>query len=80
MSPVGATSAISYAEPVQHRPLIQAVKAVNAAQALGSDRELTYAIDRKTRRVIVRIVNSSTGEILDQIPNEQVQQLADELK
>ena len=80
MSPVGATNAVSYAEPVQQRSLMQAVKAVNAAQALGSDRELTFAIDRQTRRVVVRIVDSSTGEILDQIPDEQVRQLAEKLK
>ena len=90
MSPVGVLNSVSYAEsaavkpvdvsPSDQQSLIQAVNAVNSAQALGSDRELTFAIDRQTRRVIVLIVNSSTGEILDQIPNEQVQRLAEKLR
>ncbi len=82
MSPIGASYAVSNVEPIPipQRSLIQAVRAVNTAQALGSDRELTFAIDRQTRRVVVRIVNSSTGEVLDQIPNEQVRQIAEKLK
>ncbi len=85
MSPIGASNAIPYAgsAPVSgpdQSLLIQAVKDVNAAQSLGSDRELTFAVDRETRHVVVRIIDSSTGEILDQIPKEQVLQLAEKLK
>jgi uncharacterized FlaG/YvyC family protein len=60
--------------------LIQAVKAVNAGELLGQDRELTFVLDRNTRRTLVRIVSRQTGEVLQQIPPEYVVRLAEELK
>lgn len=62
------------------RTLIQAVKAVNASGLLGQDNELTYIVDRAVRRVVVRIVNRKSGEVVDQIPPEYVLRMAEELK
>ena len=67
------------------RTLIHAVKAVNAAgllgqDNLGQDNELTFVLDRSTRRAVVRIVNRETREVVDQIPNEYVLRMAEELK
>jgi flagellar protein FlaG len=62
------------------RALIQAVKAVNGAESLGQDHEITFVIDRRTRRAILRIVNRETGETVRQIPPEEVLRLADGLK
>jgi uncharacterized FlaG/YvyC family protein len=64
----------------EQRSLIQAVKAVNAAEIFGQDREITFVMDRSAKRMVTRIVNRSTGEVVDQIPPEYVLRLAEENK
>jgi flagellar protein FlaG len=71
-------------QPAQPKPptqdqkaLIQAVKAVNSAQMFGEENELTFKIDRAARIAVVRIVNKKTGELVQQIPSEQVLRLAE---
>jgi len=58
------------------RALIQAVRAVNAADLFGYENELSFALDRYTRRAVVRIVNRATGEVVGQIPAEAVLRMA----
>ena len=65
--------------PQDQRELIQAVKAVNATEPFGDDSELTFLVDSKARRVITRIVNRKTGEVIRQIPAEYVRRLANEI-
>jgi uncharacterized FlaG/YvyC family protein len=60
------------------RALLQAVKAVNAAQLFGQENEVTFIIDRAVNIAVVRIVNKDTGELVDQIPNEQMLKMAEE--
>jgi len=62
----------------EQKALIQAVKAVNAAELFGQENELTFVIDRAAGIAVVRIVNRKTGEVVQQIPSEQVLKLADE--
>ena len=62
----------------QQRELIQAVKAVDVAALFGSDKELTFVIDRHSRRALVRIVDRSTGDVVQQIPAEFVLRMAEE--
>jgi len=64
----------------EQRTLIQAVRAVDAIQLFGQENELTFVVDRTTRRVVVRIVNRNSGEVVRQIPAEHVLQLAEEMK
>ena len=66
--------------PNNQRALIQAVKAVNAPELFGEENELTFVMDRQSRRMLVRIVNRQTGKIVDQIPPEYVLNLAEETK
>jgi flagellar protein FlaG len=63
-----------------NREVIQAVRAVNASNKLGDRNELTFSLDRRTRRPVITIVNRDTNEVVDQIPNEQVLRLAENLK
>ena len=60
------------------RALLQAVKAVNAAQLFGQENEVTFIIDRAANIAVVRIVNKHTGELVEQIPNEQMLKMAEE--
>ena len=64
----------------ENREVIQAVRAVNASVNLGNDNELTFSFDRQTRRPIIKIVNRTTKEVVQQIPNEQVLRLAEALR
>ena len=59
------------------KAVIQAVKAVNASGVLGEENELTFIIDRAANIAVVRFVNKKTGEIVEQIPTEQVLKMAE---
>ena len=64
----------------ENREIIQAVRAVNASVQLGDNNELTFSLDRQSRRPVIKIVNRETNEVVQQIPNEQVLRLAEDLK
>ena len=62
------------------RVLTHAERAVNASEVLGQENELTCAIDRRSRRTLVKIVNKGTGEVVQQIRAEYVLRMAEEMK
>ena len=64
----------------QKRELVQAVRALNATEMFGSNSELSFTLDRETRRPVVRIVDRNTNEVIQQIPPEYVLRIAEELK
>ncbi len=76
--------AMSPAPPVdgetvaKNRELIQAVKAVNAAEMFGSDSELTFLVDRQTQRFVIRLVDRETKDLIRQIPPEYVLRMAEQ--
>jgi len=72
VAPVSPTPEVA----AQNRELIQAVKSVNAAQHFGLDNELTFIMDRYTQRPVIRVVNSKTKEVIQQIPPKYVLELA----
>ena len=53
---------------------------MNASGKLDEGNELTFSLDRRSRRPVIKIVNRSTNEIVAQIPSEEVLRLADDLK
>lgn len=63
----------------ENRQVIQAVRAVNASESLGQN-ELTFALDPRSRRPIIKIVNRETKEVIDQIPSDVILRLAQDLK
>ena len=67
-------------DAANRRELIKAVRAINQEKLYGTDRELTYSIDRNTKRVVTKLVDTITGDVLDQIPSEYVLRLAEEYK
>ena len=62
------------------RELIHAVRAINASGILGEQNELTFVLERGTRRAVARIVNKETREVVQQIPAEYVLRMAEEMK
>jgi len=76
-----AVSDTTHSIPIQaNREVIQAVRAVNASGKLGDKNQMTFSLDRRTRRPIITIVNRDTNEVVDQIPSEEVLRLAENLK
>jgi uncharacterized FlaG/YvyC family protein len=47
---------------------------------MGENNELTFVLDRNTRKAVVRVVNRQTGDLVFQIPPEYVLRMAQELK
>jgi flagellar protein FlaG len=62
------------------RVLIRAVQAVNAVEAFGRDNEITFIVDPRTRQAVLRIVDRETGEMVGQIPAEEVLRMAEKLE
>lgn len=76
-------AAVATAPPeksTEQREIIQAVKAVNASEMFGINSEVAFAIDRETRRPVVRIVDRNTNEVIRQIPPEYLLRMAQDLK
>ena len=67
-------------KPQANAQLAQAVTAVNAAKLFGQDSELTFAMDRETRRLVIRLVDKNTHKVLRQLPPESVLHLAQSLE
>jgi flagellar protein FlaG len=63
-------------EQVESREMIRAVKAMNETAAMGNRNELTYSWDRDLRRPVVRLVNRETGEVIRQIPAQELLEMA----
>lgn len=81
INPVQAAAEPAAPRPIHQdqRELVHAIKAVNGAELFGQDNELSFIMDRPTRRMVVRIVNRTTGDVVDQIPEQYVLNLAAQL-
>jgi uncharacterized FlaG/YvyC family protein len=80
-NPAATTApAIPAEKAAENREVIQAVKALNGAELLGQDKQLVFQRDEQTRRIVIRVVNRQTNEVVSQIPPEYVLRLAEDLK
>ena len=57
-----------------------AIQWLKQSEWMAEDRELTYQRDAKTGRLVIRIVERQTGDVLDQIPPEAVLKLVTQLQ
>lgn len=81
LPPVAATtSAIPVEARAEQQQLIKAVKAIDSAHLFGQNTELTFALDRQTKRPVVRILDAKTREVIRQIPPEYVLRMAEDLR
>jgi len=82
----GATVPVAPAQEVppqnaaENRNVIQAVKALNQTEMFGQDNHLTFQRDPESQRLVIKVVNSQTHEVVLQIPPEYVLNLAEGLK
>lgn len=77
IAPVSPLTPELRAEQVQ---LIRAVEKLNEARVFGQNSELTFSVDRETRRPVMKIVDRETQEVIQQIPPEYVLRLAADFK
>jgi uncharacterized FlaG/YvyC family protein len=63
----------------ERRQLVKAIKAINATELYGENYELTFVLDRETRRPLLRIVDRQTREVIRQFPPEYSLRLSEQL-
>jgi uncharacterized FlaG/YvyC family protein len=63
-----------------NRDVVQAVKALNATEMFGQGNELTFQMDAQTKRMVIRVINRLTNEVVSQVPPEYVLRLSEDLK
>lgn len=64
----------------EQRELVKAVRSLNAAEVFGEARELAFAVDRETRRPVIRIVDRVSREVIQQIPAEYALRMAQDFR
>jgi uncharacterized FlaG/YvyC family protein len=62
-----------------NREVAKAVKTLNENGTAGPGRAFSIAIDGKTKIPVVRIVDSSTNELIEQIPSQYILDLAEQI-
>ena len=67
-------------EATENREVVRAVKALNGTEMFGDENQVIFRRDPETRRMVVRVVNRKTEEVVSQIPAEYVLRLAEDLK
>ena len=72
--------AVTLDKTAEQREVVQAVKAVNGTEMFGADNELRFQKDPETNRFVVRVINKKTREVISQVPEEYVLQLAEDIK
>jgi len=61
------------------RQLVTAIRGLNKSELLGQGRELSFTRDPQTNRPVIQIVDSDSGDVVEQIPPETLLWLAGEL-
>ena len=64
----------------ENRQIVQAVKALNKTEMFGQDNDLVFQRDQETQKMVVKIVNRKTKDVVSQVPAEYVLRLAEDLK
>jgi len=77
---VAPVSPLTPQERAQQRQLIRAVESVNLSQMFGQSTELTYSYDSRAKKTVLRIVDKETNEVVRQLPEEYLLELAQELE
>jgi uncharacterized FlaG/YvyC family protein len=67
-------------QAAENREVVRAIKALNGTEMFGSEHQLTFRRDPETHRMVIRLVDPKTDEVVAQIPAEYVLRLAEDLK
>jgi flagellar protein FlaG len=75
-----ATPLVENEQSANTRQVLTAVRALNQSELYGQDRQFQFSRDPSSHQVVIKVVDPSTGEVLDQIPPEQLLQAFDNLQ
>jgi flagellar protein FlaG len=67
-------------QAAENRDVVRAIKALNGTEMFGEENQLMFRRDPETQRMVIRVVNRQTEEVVSQIPAEYVLRLAEDLK
>ncbi len=62
-----------------NRAISTAVKLLNSSLNPDSSRQFSIAIDPATRQAVIRVVDSTTNELVEQLPSEYILAVARQL-
>ena len=80
VQPLAAAAPVApVGQSAENREIIQAVKALNATEMFGQENELVFQMDRQVHRMVVRVVNRKTQEVISQVPPEYILRLSQDL-
>jgi uncharacterized FlaG/YvyC family protein len=61
---------------VENQDLIRSVNSINPTELFGEGTEMTFDMDPQSKRVVVKILNRQTQEVVAQLPAQYVLDLA----
>ena len=77
---VGSTTdlstGVSPTEAAERQRVVSAIRTLSDENVFGSNRELTFILDRATRTMVINVVDRDTRETVMQLPPEYVLQLS----
>ncbi len=62
---------LGYEPTIQEKLIIEAIEQANQ-KVLGPNKEFEFSIHKKTKQIMVKVLDSSTKEVLREIPPEKV--------
>ena len=71
-APVVDAAPVANQDPALMKQVATAVRALNQSELYGHDRELQFARDPGTKTMVIKVVQPQTGEVVEQIPPEEV--------
>jgi flagellar protein FlaG len=77
--PAPAANTAPIDKAAENREVVQAVKALNHSEMFGEN-ELDFQRDPQTHRMVVRVLDRKTKEVVSQVPPEYVLRLAEDMK
>jgi uncharacterized FlaG/YvyC family protein len=77
---VGSVPDVPVQKAQENRDIVKAVKALNGAETFGQDNHLTFHKDQYSHQMVIRVVNQKTGDVVLQIPSEEVLRMAEDLR
>lgn len=66
-------------QTISEKALQEAIDKVNKVM-VGSQRELKYSVHEKTKEIIVKVINTDTGDVVREIPSEKILNLVARLQ
>ena len=75
-APSDLYSGLSPTEVTERQRVVTAMRALSQDNMFGANRELTFSIDRTTRRMIIHVIDRETGEKVMQLPPEYILRLS----